>query len=197
VARPRRFSTEEVVEAARIVFWARGYGGTAISDLEQSTRLNRSSLYHAFGSKEALFHAALRSYIDDVIGPLISPMEAPSPDAGAVEGFFRSLAGLFHAVGAPASRGCLWLNSIAEFAGREAPVEVWATASEERHHRAFANALTGAPGGGGLDPVTVEQRARLLTVATYGLWLVVRVDPVDAALACEAVISQVRSWSPP
>src|SRR5260370_21372182 len=94
MARPRSFSTADAVEAAKAVFWSKGYQDTAISDLERATGLNRSSLYAAFGTKQAIFELALESYLRGFIGPRLAPMERPAAGARAIEGFFTGLARL-------------------------------------------------------------------------------------------------------
>lgn len=83
MARPRSFDTEAVARAARQVFWARGFEATSLPDLEAATGLGRSSLYQAFGSKRGLFDAAVASYLDEVVHPLLADLEpqADSPVA--------------------------------------------------------------------------------------------------------------------
>ena len=49
------------------VFWAKGYEGASLSDLTRAMRINRPSLYAAFGNKEQLFRKVLDRYIN---GPL-------------------------------------------------------------------------------------------------------------------------------
>jgi AcrR family transcriptional regulator len=49
------------------VFWAKGYEGASLSDLTRAMRINRPSLYAAFGNKEELFRKVLDRYVD---GPL-------------------------------------------------------------------------------------------------------------------------------
>lgn len=63
MGRPRGFDEERVVEAARDVFWAKGFDGTSTADLCAATGLNRSSLYNTFRSKEHLFRRSLEHYI--------------------------------------------------------------------------------------------------------------------------------------
>ena len=92
MARPRSFSTEDAVAAATAVFWSKGYRDTAISDLERATGLNRSSLYSAFGTKQAIFGLALQWYLRSFIGPRLAPMDPPGASPGAIEGFFPGLA---------------------------------------------------------------------------------------------------------
>lgn len=63
--RPRSFDTDEAIQAAMLVFWAKGFEGTTIPDLTDAIGINRPSLYAAFGSKEDLFRLALDRYRKD------------------------------------------------------------------------------------------------------------------------------------
>ena len=192
MARPRSFDPAEVVEAAKQSFWDRGYHRTAIEDLERSTKLNRSSLYWAFGGKRALFLKALSAYLDDFIGPRLAPMERADAGLADVERFFGGLAELFRADEPSARRGCLMVNSIAEFEGREEQLDGRAELFRDRLSTAFTNALANSA-----DAERAGQRARLLTSATLGVWLAARISPTDAARMCDAWIAQVEAWRVP
>jgi AcrR family transcriptional regulator len=65
--RPRSFDPDGALERAMHVFWAKGYEGASLSDLTRAMRINRPSLYAAFGNKEQLFRRVLDRYI---AGPL-------------------------------------------------------------------------------------------------------------------------------
>jgi AcrR family transcriptional regulator len=65
--RPRAFDPDAALERAMHVFWAKGYEGASLSDLTRAMRINRPSLYAAFGNKEQLFRKVLDQYMD---GPL-------------------------------------------------------------------------------------------------------------------------------
>jgi AcrR family transcriptional regulator len=65
--RPRAFDPDAALERAMHVFWAKGYEGASLSDLTRAMRINRPSLYGAFGNKEELFRKVLDRYMD---GPL-------------------------------------------------------------------------------------------------------------------------------
>jgi AcrR family transcriptional regulator len=65
--RPRAFDTDVALERAMHVFWGKGYEGAALSDLTRAMRINRPSLYAAFGNKEQLFRKVLDRYMN---GPL-------------------------------------------------------------------------------------------------------------------------------
>ena len=197
MARPRSFSTGEVTEAAKELFWDLGYVGAGLTELESSTGLNRSSLYQAFRSKEGVFQGALTDYVDTFVNPRLAPMERPGAGVRDIEGYFRGLAALFREDPASARRGCLWVNSIAEFSGRPDPIDVRAGELYDRFHGAFLNALSGGrPRGGAGQPVT-EQRVRRLMAMTFGVWLLVRMDAIEAARACDAVRAELRSWRLP
>ena len=65
--RPRAFDPDAALERAMHVFWAKGYEGASLSNLTRVMRINRPSLYAAFGNKEQLFRKVLDRYMD---GPL-------------------------------------------------------------------------------------------------------------------------------
>jgi AcrR family transcriptional regulator len=65
--RPRAFDPDTALERAMHIFWAKGYEGASLSDLTRAMRINRPSLYAAFGNKEELFRKVLDRYVD---GPL-------------------------------------------------------------------------------------------------------------------------------
>src|SRR6266404_907361 len=67
LGRPRAFDPDAALERAMHVFWAKGYEGASLSDLTRAMRINRPSLYAAFGNKEQLFLKVLDRYMN---GPL-------------------------------------------------------------------------------------------------------------------------------
>jgi len=192
MARPRSFRSARVVEAAKDVFWANGYRRTAIEDIERKTRLNRSSLYLAFGTKQALFDKALDAYDDEVITPYLASMARPGADSKDIEAFFLALAGRFRQDDRSARRGCLMINSIAELEGHLPQLHTRAVDYRDRLRRALANALAG--NSGRTNRRSIARRADALTATTVGAWLLARIDPADAARTCVAVAAEVKSW---
>jgi AcrR family transcriptional regulator len=61
--RPISFDKDAALEAAMLLFWERGYEGTSMADLTKAMGLNASSIYAAFGDKQALFSHAVKRYM--------------------------------------------------------------------------------------------------------------------------------------
>jgi len=60
--RPRSFDAEKALDRALTVFWRKGYEGASLSELTKAMRINRPSLYAAFGAKGALFRKVIERY---------------------------------------------------------------------------------------------------------------------------------------
>src|SRR5258708_4208449 len=75
--RPRAFDPDAALERAMHVFWAKGYEGAALSDLTRAMRINRPSLYAAFGNKEQLFRKVLDRYASGPLAYFGQALEAP------------------------------------------------------------------------------------------------------------------------
>src|ERR1700745_2731787 len=62
--RPAVFERVKALHAAMRRFWERGYEGTSFDDLIAAMGISASSFYNSFGSKEALYCEATRSYLE-------------------------------------------------------------------------------------------------------------------------------------
>ena len=176
--RPKSFVPTDAVRAARDHFWRYGYEATTLRDLEAVTRLNRSSLYQAFGTKRHLFDLALDSYLAEVAWPRLAPVEEPGAGPANVAGYFSSLAAALTA--APpeiAVRGCLIVNTITELGAHDADARAVGTAYRDRIRRAFAAAFATA-----MPVDAAARRAEATTAVLIGLLVTARVD-VSAAIA--------------
>lgn len=103
--------------AAREVFWSRGYERTSITDISAATGLGNGSLYAAFGSKLGLYLEVLDAYCLTRIEIARRAMATPGSPADAVRAYFEAI--VADCASQPERRGCLMLNSIAEFGNRE------------------------------------------------------------------------------
>jgi AcrR family transcriptional regulator len=77
LGRPRAFDPDTALDRAMHVFWAKGYEGASLSDLTRAMRINRPSLYAAFGNKEQLFKKVLDRYMNGPLAFFSKALAAP------------------------------------------------------------------------------------------------------------------------
>jgi AcrR family transcriptional regulator len=193
MARRPSFDRRAVIEAAREVFFERGVELTSIGDLEERTGLNRSSLYNAFGNKEGLFEAALRSYLEEGIQSRLSSLWQPSAGLNAVAAFFSGMGQTFRADPVRGERGCLMVNTVAELGSHDSRTAL-AGSYRDAFQSAFRTALRQAAVRKEISEKRVRSRADLVASMTMGLFLTARIDPIDAARVCDDVAAEVESW---
>jgi AcrR family transcriptional regulator len=105
--RPRSFDTEKALGRAMEVFWRKGYLGTSLFDLTKAMRINRPSLYSAFGNKRSLFRKTLKHYSKGPSAYLGKALKAPTARAVAEQLLFGVIE-LLTAARAPGT--CLWVH---------------------------------------------------------------------------------------
>jgi AcrR family transcriptional regulator len=108
IGRPRAFDVDLALDRALHVFWRKGYEGASLSDLTKAMRINRPSLYAAFGNKEALFRKALDRYTKGPISYFDQALSAPTA-RGVAERFLRGTIDLLTNPRTP--QGCLIVQS--------------------------------------------------------------------------------------
>ncbi|MEN0061263.1 MAG: TetR/AcrR family transcriptional regulator [Myxococcota bacterium] len=193
MGRPRTFDVDQVLDAAVVTFWERGYTGTSLADLLDATGLSRSSLYAAFGDKEGLFLAVLDRYLERVVDFVLGPLEAEGADLDTLMRTFTGLGS--SAKDAPMAFGCLIAHSGSERARLDEAVHKRVVAHQERMEAAYANVLRGAQRAGQLGPeASVDELAAMLTVFTRGLVTQIRAgaDPVSLAASTRAIVALLR-----
>src|SRR5439155_2785661 len=84
---PRSFDVGKAVDRALDVFWRKGYEGASLSDLTRAMRINRPSLYAAFGNKEELFRKVLDRYVNGPLAYFGKALAAPKA-RGVIEQIF-------------------------------------------------------------------------------------------------------------
>jgi len=185
VGRVQGFDTDTAVRAARSAFWAQGYEGASLPDLERATGLGRSSIYHAFGSKRGLFDAAVASYLDEVIRPRLAPLLAETVAAGAITEYFVGLRAALARRGA-AEKGCLLINTAGAPVANDPAVAAVISGYRADLHRALAAGVAAH------DPRLAgeerDQLATLLTSLVVTAMTLVRVDPAQSSAVMDAAL---------
>ena len=191
MARPREFDEQKTLEAVAEAFWARGYEGTSTRELAQLTGLTVTSLYNAFGDKQALFQRALEHYLDATLRERIQRLEQTLTPSEAIAAFFHEV--IERSLSDTQQRGCFLVNSALE-ATPEAPELRAAIAAEIDAIRAFFRRCLLAARRNGEVPSSVsaaEASAHLLAVM-LGLRVMARVHP-DRTTMTAAVTTALKA----
>src|SRR5688572_25362336 len=105
--RPRTFDRERALRSAMEVFWARGYDGATLEDLQAAMGgIAPPSFYAAFGSKDQLFREAVDLYRATMTERIGGALDRPTARE-AVEALMRVATEQFCSGDGP--RGCLVL----------------------------------------------------------------------------------------
>ena len=127
LGRPRGFDAEAALRVAVDLFWQQGYEVTSLDALSQAMGLSRSSFYACFGSKHALLMAAVQRYADDRYASLTERAAACTDPREAVREMLAVIADVDGG-----TRGCLFVNAVAELAPGDAELLVFAQSHTAR-----------------------------------------------------------------
>jgi len=90
---PRPSTRDRLIDAARFLFWARGFAGTSMAELLAHAEVNSGSFYHFFDSKEALLREVLEGYLallrPMVVDPAFASVRAPMDRIFAILAGYR------------------------------------------------------------------------------------------------------------
>lgn len=104
--RPREFDREDALLHAMRAFWARGYEGATLTDLQEAMGgLTAPSFYAAFGSKEKLFREAVELYSSTLGAPMMKALKREPRAREAISRLLETAVEAFRKPGMP--RGCM------------------------------------------------------------------------------------------
>lgn len=107
MGRPRTYERDEVLEKALQLFWEKGFEGTHLQELVETTGLNRFSLYKEFGGKEGLFVEATSRYMEQ-LGALVRHLQEEPLGLPNIRAYFEAL------VDYRFRHGCFLVNTLSE-----------------------------------------------------------------------------------
>jgi TetR/AcrR family transcriptional repressor of nem operon len=105
-----------LLDAARYLFWEKGYGATGMAELLERAQANSGSFYHYFASKEALLLAVLEDYLAGLDPVVVQPAFARHRDPverifGILEGYRERLLSTECRYGCPLGRLALEIEA--------------------------------------------------------------------------------------
>ncbi|HMG50766.1 MAG TPA: helix-turn-helix domain-containing protein [Inquilinus sp.] len=185
----RQFDEGEMLAGALEVFWRKGMRATTMADLAQATRVQRGSLYNAYGGKEDIFLLAFDDYVARFLASAAEALAAPDPEDGLKALFAFAIASM---TGGTPARGCLSTRTAMEAALDDPRVQGRLRGMLDELHRIVAAALSAAPDRLAVAP---EQAADLVVTFTRGLAVMERVYQ-DAAHLQRIAAALVRALLP-
>jgi TetR/AcrR family transcriptional repressor of nem operon len=105
-----------LLEAARTLFWEKGYAATGMAEILERGQANSGSFYHFFASKEALLLAVLDSYVEALEPMVLRPAFARHRDPilrifAILEGYRGRILGTGCRYGCPLGRLALEIEA--------------------------------------------------------------------------------------
>jgi len=189
MARTREFDTEATLDRCLGLFWARGFAGVSMSDLEAETGLGRQSLYTAFGNKDALFATVLERY-SALVEALIAPMLAPTAGLADIRAYARQVVTL---QSKHKCYGCLLVKTLWDRGLDDPDVQARAKQAAKRVRSALHHALQRAAARGEIAPGDNHKRADLFFAALNGLAALRRAD-VSQSAALDTLAQLLDHW---
>ena len=170
------------------LFHSRGFAQTSFADLVGQLGVSRQSLYDTYGDKHALFHTALRRYMQRAADRVERLLEDPGAVRKVLAKVFDLLIrGACEGEGA----GCFMVNSMIELAPHDAETRALAQAYARRVETAFSSRLSKAQRAGEIprskDPVLL---GRFLFQTVLGIGVAARAlgEPTSIQQATELAL---------
>ena len=182
MARPREFNSDEALERAMQVFWAKGFEAASLNDLIDAMAISKSSFYATFGSKHELFLSAIDRYNDTVASRRVAGLIAAAPTA--IEGIRSVFDGVIDdMLSGSETCGCFVNDCAVEMAPHDGATADRVSAGLGHLEQAFFEAIERAREQGRI-PAGRDGRAlaRYLASSVQGLIVMGKANPERAAL---------------
>lgn len=170
MARPSSFDRDVALANAVNLFWAKGYHGSSMKQIEETLDMRPGSIYAAFGSKDGLYSEALAHYAEAGGRELATHMAGHTTIIEGLKAYLRTIARGCARPGAAPSRACLIVKTLLEASHTHPGLSKQARAFLEQIEHAFRTLLEDAKQRGELQASTDCGRlARLLQGQIMGI----------------------------
>jgi TetR/AcrR family transcriptional regulator, transcriptional repressor for nem operon len=166
IGRPKNFDQQVALQAARDLFWRRGFTATSLDDLLGAMSLSKSSFYAEFKSKEALFRACLKDYQQMIVCHLEQVRSRSSSFREFLDAIFQE------AIDDATSgdpKGCLIVNSAVEFGQHKTQFTEDVRVALEAVQKAFESTIRLAVRNGELANSSPQLLSKTITTLMSGL----------------------------
>ena len=158
MARQLEFDRGEALARAVDAFWQMGYEALPALEIAQAMGVAKSSLYNTFGSKKNLFIESLNHYADNQRSKVCAGSKSEN-----VAVLLRQIL-LEAASDNNAGRGCLLVNTAAEFGARDSEVRQHVKAGFDGMRDSFSTLIRAGQGAGHFNPDVDPYRYAIILV---------------------------------
>jgi len=181
VGRRKTYNREEILDRAMDFFWVHGYHATSTRELSKVMGVNACSMYAEFGSKEALYEAAVERYEQLVVHRHFGALESEGASLEEIRDVLQFFGGSADVDGS--FRGCLLCNGATELAPTVQGSRDSTARYIDRLAAAFTHALRNAEAERRLvEAAPIEALARFFAVMLMGLFVLMRTQADGAVL---------------
>lgn len=168
--RAAKYDRKTALDKAVSLFWARGYHGTSLKQLERALDMRPGSLYAAFGNKQSLFLEALDVYAGDLVHQLDEQLKAAPSPMNALQSFLRQMVLGDSTSSEPPARACMIVKTLLEVTDEDEPLGQRVNELLADIEEIFEDLLKRAQREGELrGDVDCVRLARLIQVQVMGL----------------------------
>lgn len=107
--RPRLYDESNALLAAGEVFWTRGFSATSLDDLAAAMKMNRPSIYRAFGDKEAIYRKVLMQFAGAMEDAFARTLLTTDDLAEGLRNFYAEALNVY--MSGEQARGCLIMST--------------------------------------------------------------------------------------
>lgn len=167
------FDTDAALGDAMRAFWAKGYEATSITDLTTAMKINKGSLYNAFGGKKELFIKAVLKYNRDNQKATLTKLEQMDDPLDSIKMLFEAL--VAESIADDEKRGCFLVNTALELPNHSDDVREIITASFEDMEEFLVRCLVAGQANGSVLPdLDPKETAKSLLSQIVGLRILAR-----------------------
>jgi len=115
MGRTAKFDREAAVEICMHEIWRNGFEACSVKAISEKLGITRSSFYHAFGNREALFLEVLAHYFAQTPDRVLGGVGPQTNVRRLLTGFYKDVCRTRAAD--PEARGCMAVNCVSELVG--------------------------------------------------------------------------------
>jgi AcrR family transcriptional regulator len=193
--RPSTFDREEALQRAMELFWARGYEGTTLEDLQDAMGgISPPSFYNAFVSKEQLFREAVDLYVRSIGEPSARTLQEGDTARGSIELMLRATVLSISKPGMP--HGCFMVLGATNCSTAGEGAQKYLRNIRKRGPKMIKERLDQAVAGGELPPdLNTAAIAAFYATVVHGLGVQAG-DGVGRTALMAAVDGAMAAWEP-